>query len=86
MRAVVLTSFTGIDGLELADVPDPVPAKGEQIVHVRAASSVRGTLGIRMALSRQSEVPRTSRRSKGGTSRVRPTTGSGFSGSSRNRG
>ncbi len=38
MRAVVLTSFTGIDGLELADVPDPVPAKGEQIVHVRAAS------------------------------------------------
>ena len=38
MRAIVLTSFSGVDGLELADVVDPVPAAGEQLVHVRAAS------------------------------------------------
>jgi NADPH:quinone reductase len=38
VRAVVLTSFSGVDGLELANVADPVPAPGEQIVHVRAAS------------------------------------------------
>jgi NADPH2:quinone reductase len=38
MRAVVLTSFSGVDGLELADVADPVPAEGEQLVHIRAAS------------------------------------------------
>jgi NADPH:quinone reductase-like Zn-dependent oxidoreductase len=38
VRAVVLTSFTGIDGLELSEVPDPVPGDGEQVVHVAAAS------------------------------------------------
>ncbi|MBV9337743.1 MAG: NADP-dependent oxidoreductase, partial [Solirubrobacterales bacterium] len=38
MRAVVLRSFTGIDGLELSEIPDPRPADGEQLVRVRAAS------------------------------------------------
>src|SRR5919109_5629029 len=38
VRAVVLTSFTGIDGLELSEVPDPTPADGELLVRVRAAS------------------------------------------------
>ena len=38
VRAIVLTSFTGIDGLELAEVEDPTPADDEQLVHVRAAS------------------------------------------------
>jgi NADPH:quinone reductase len=38
MRAIVLTSFAGLDGLELAQVPDPVPREGEQLVKVRAAS------------------------------------------------
>lgn len=38
MRAIVLNSFTGPDGLELAEVPDPVPGGGEQLVKVRAAS------------------------------------------------
>jgi NADPH:quinone reductase len=38
LRAIVLTSFSGIDGLELAEVADPTPAVGEQLVHVRAAS------------------------------------------------
>jgi NADPH:quinone reductase-like Zn-dependent oxidoreductase len=38
VRAIVLNSFTGLDGLELSDVPDPTPAAGERLVHVRAAS------------------------------------------------
>ncbi len=38
MRAIVLTSFSGVDGLELAEVADPVLADGDQLVHVRAAS------------------------------------------------
>jgi NADPH2:quinone reductase len=38
VRAVVLNSFTGLDGLELHEVADPTPADGEQLVHVRAAS------------------------------------------------
>ena len=38
MRAVILNSFTGLDGLALSDVADPMPADGEQLVHVRAAS------------------------------------------------
>ncbi len=38
MRAIVLTSFSGIDGLELAEVADPTPGAGERLVHVRAAS------------------------------------------------
>jgi NADPH:quinone reductase len=38
VRAIVLNAFTGLDGLELAQVPDPVPRDGEQLVTVRAAS------------------------------------------------
>jgi NADPH:quinone reductase-like Zn-dependent oxidoreductase len=38
VRAVVLNSFTGLDGLELAEVADPTPADGERLVHVRAAA------------------------------------------------
>lgn len=38
MRAVVLNSFAGIDGLELSEVPAPTPGDGEQLVRVRAAS------------------------------------------------
>lgn len=38
MRAVVLSSFAGIDGLELSEVPAPIPSYGEQLVRVRAAS------------------------------------------------
>jgi NADPH:quinone reductase-like Zn-dependent oxidoreductase len=38
VRAIVLTSFSGIDGLELANVADSIPGDGEQLVHVRAAS------------------------------------------------
>jgi NADPH2:quinone reductase len=36
--AVVLNSFTGLDGLELSEVADPTPGGGEQLVRVRAAS------------------------------------------------
>ena len=38
MRAIVLNSFTGLDGLELSEVADPTPAAGEELVYVRAAS------------------------------------------------
>lgn len=38
MRAIVLNSFTGPDGLELSEVADPAPAAGEELVHIRAAS------------------------------------------------
>ena len=38
MRAVVLSSFAGIDGLELSEEPAPTPSYGEQLVRVRAAS------------------------------------------------
>jgi NADPH:quinone reductase len=38
VRAVVLTSFTGLEGLELREVADPTPGEGEQLVHIRAAS------------------------------------------------
>ena len=38
MRAVVLNSFAGIEGLELSEVPAPTPADGEELVRVRAAS------------------------------------------------
>jgi NADPH:quinone reductase len=38
VRAIVLTSFSGLDGLELSEVADPTPADGEQLVYVRAAS------------------------------------------------
>jgi NADPH:quinone reductase len=38
VRAVVLTAFTGLDGLELTEVPDPSPGEGESLVNVRAAA------------------------------------------------
>jgi NADPH:quinone reductase-like Zn-dependent oxidoreductase len=38
VRAIVLNSFAGVDGLELAEVADPAPADGERLVRVRAAS------------------------------------------------
>ena len=38
MRAIVLNSFTGLDGLELSEVADPTPAAGEELVRVRAAA------------------------------------------------
>ena len=38
VRAVVLNSFTGIDGLEVTEVSDPTPSDGEEVVQVRAAS------------------------------------------------
>jgi NADPH2:quinone reductase len=38
VRAVVLNSFGGVDGLELSEVADPSPAAGEELVSIRAAS------------------------------------------------
>jgi NADPH:quinone reductase len=38
MRAVVLTSFGGLEALELADLPEPAPGEGEEVVSVRAVA------------------------------------------------
>ena len=38
MRAVLITSFTGIDGLEVGDAPAPVARDDEILVSVKAAS------------------------------------------------
>jgi NADPH:quinone reductase len=38
VRAIVLNSFSGVDGVELIDAPEPTVADGEELVHVRAAS------------------------------------------------
>jgi NADPH:quinone reductase-like Zn-dependent oxidoreductase len=38
MRAVILTSFGGLEALELADLPEPTPGEGEEVVGVRAVA------------------------------------------------
>ncbi len=38
MRAVILTSFGGLEALELADLPEPAPGEGEEVVSVRAVA------------------------------------------------
>ena len=38
MRAVALTSFGGLEALELASWPDPAAAEGQEIVNVRAVA------------------------------------------------
>lgn len=38
MQAVVLKSFSGIDGLALSEVAEPSPGDGEELVEIRAAS------------------------------------------------
>lgn len=38
MRALVLTAFDGPDALELADLPEPEPGPGEELVTVRAVA------------------------------------------------
>jgi hypothetical protein len=38
MRAVILTSFGGLAALELADLPEPTPGEGEEVVSVRAVA------------------------------------------------
>src|SRR5271156_1379101 len=38
MHAVVCQSFSGVDGLDLGEMPDPKPGAGEILVQVRAAA------------------------------------------------
>lgn len=61
MRAIVLNSFEGIDGLELTEVPDPTPADGERLVRVRAASlgpwDLGGAQGAFVASGGSSDFP-----------------------------
>jgi NADPH:quinone reductase-like Zn-dependent oxidoreductase len=35
---VILTSFGGLEALELADLPEPAPGEGEEVVSVRAVA------------------------------------------------
>src|SRR5437588_2023406 len=47
MRAVRFDNYGGIDVLEVRDVEDPVPARGEVLVAVRAAGINPGEIAIR---------------------------------------
>jgi NADPH:quinone reductase-like Zn-dependent oxidoreductase len=47
MRAVLLKRWGSVDGLVLADVPVPVPARGEVLVRVHVASVTRGDVVLR---------------------------------------
>ena len=44
MRSVILTSFGGLDALELADVPGPAVPEGDEVVSVRAVTLGRWDL------------------------------------------
>jgi len=61
VRAIVLNSFTGLDGLELSEVSDPTPSDGEELVDIRAASlgpwDLSSTRGRFVAMGGSSEFP-----------------------------
>ena len=61
VRAIVLNAFTGLDGLELADVPDPSPGDGEELVNVRAAClgpwDIAGAGGAFASMGGSSDFP-----------------------------
>jgi NADPH:quinone reductase-like Zn-dependent oxidoreductase len=61
VRAVVLSSFAGIEGLELSEVASPTPADGEELVRVRAASlgpwDLAGANGAFVSIGGSSEFP-----------------------------
>jgi NADPH:quinone reductase-like Zn-dependent oxidoreductase len=44
MRSITLTSFGGLDALELVDMPEPDPGEGEEVVEVRAVALGRWDL------------------------------------------
>ena len=61
MRATTLTSFGGLDALELIDIQEPNPGEGEQVVEVRAVALGRWDLlapeGWFVELGGSSEFP-----------------------------
>jgi NADPH:quinone reductase-like Zn-dependent oxidoreductase len=61
MRAIVLNSFGGLDALELAELADPTPGDGEELVRVRAAAlgpwDLSGANGAFAAVGGTSEFP-----------------------------
>jgi NADPH2:quinone reductase len=61
MRAIVLNSFGGLDALELAELADPTPGEGEELVRIRAAAlgpwDLSGANGAFAAVGGTSEFP-----------------------------
>jgi NADPH:quinone reductase-like Zn-dependent oxidoreductase len=61
VRAIVLNSFSGLDGLALSEVAEPAPGEGERLVHVRAASlgpwDLSGAGGAFAAAGGSSDLP-----------------------------
>ena len=61
MRSIVLTSFGGLDALELADVAEPTAGDGEEVVAVRAVAlgpwDRQATEGYFTALGGSAEFP-----------------------------
>ena len=61
MRAIVLTSFSGLDALELSEAADPTPGDGEELVRVRAAAlgpwDISGANGAFASIGGSSEFP-----------------------------
>jgi NADPH:quinone reductase-like Zn-dependent oxidoreductase len=61
MRALTLTSFNGLDALELSELPEPTPSEGEELVSVRAVAlgpwDREATEGYFVALGGSSEFP-----------------------------
>ena len=86
MRAISLTSFGGLDALELIDMPEPSPGEGEEVVKVRAVALGRWDLlapeGWFVELGGSSEFPQV----QGWTSPAKPPAVVECSGSWRSRG
>ncbi|HTT90641.1 MAG TPA: NADP-dependent oxidoreductase [Acidimicrobiales bacterium] len=61
MKALTLTSFGGLDALELADVPGTAPGEGEVVVNVRAVAlgpwDLRATQGYFSAMGGSTVFP-----------------------------
>jgi NADPH:quinone reductase len=61
MRAIVLTSFSGLDALELAEPADPTPGEGEELARIRAAAlgpwDLSGVNGAFAAMGGTGEFP-----------------------------
>jgi NADPH:quinone reductase len=61
MKALILTSFGGLDALKVAEVPDPTPGPGEVEVRIRAAAlgqwDLKATEGVFAAVGGTTVFP-----------------------------